>query len=195
MLKKNQIRNYSKKLRKSISKKSYVNFISQKVLSKLFKIILNNDYKLENIAIYFPINNEISPLKILDLKCKYDFNIGLPKTKYNTKILDFINWDGNEKLNVSNYKTLVPANSNFLILPDVIFVPMLAFDKNFNRLGYGGGYYDTTIQYLRKKKSFLAIGLSYDKQEVENVPIANHDQKMDLIVTEKRIMKKKGLYI
>ena len=72
---------------------------------------------------------------------------------------------------------------------------MLAFDKNFNRLGYGGGYYDATIQFLRKKKTFLAIGLGYDKQEIENVPIENHDQKMDLIVTEKRILLKKGVFI
>ena len=63
------------------------------------------------------------------------------------------------------------------------------------RDSYGGGYYDATIQSLRKNKSFLAIGLGYDKQEVENLPISNHDQKMDLIVTEKRIMLKKGLFI
>ena len=71
---------------------------------------------------------------------------------------------------------------------------MLAFDKKLNRIGYGGGYYDATIKFMRKKKSFLAIGLGYDKQEIVNVPILDHDQKMDLIVTEKRIIQKKGLF-
>jgi 5-formyltetrahydrofolate cyclo-ligase len=71
---------------------------------------------------------------------------------------------------------------------------MLAFDKKLNRIGYGGGYYDATIKFMRKKKSFLAIGLGYDKQEIVNVPILDHDQRMDLIVTEKRIIQKKGLF-
>ncbi len=195
MFKKNKIRDNSKKLRQIISKKSSKNFISEKIFNKLFKLILDKTPKLENIAIYYPINNEISPLIVVDFISKFGFNLGLPKIKKDTKVIDFIKWDGYEKLYLSNFKTLVPSDANLLILPDVIFVPMLAFDKNFNRLGYGGGYYDATIQSLRKNKSFLAIGLGYDKQEVENLPISNHDQKMDLIVTEKRIMLKKGLFI
>ena len=191
MNKKNQLRNILKKSRNKISKCTN-NFITKNIFERLIKIIFRNNLNVDNIAIYYPINSEISPLKILDLVSKFDFDISLPKIKKNSKILEFLKWDGFEKLYISDFKTLVPKKSNTIVLPDVIFIPMLAFDKKFNRIGYGGGYYDATIKFMRKKKSFLAIGLGYDKQEIVNVPILDHDQRMDLIVTEKRIIQKKG---
>ena len=79
MFKKNKIRDNSKKLRQIISKKSSKNFISEKIFNKLFKLILDKTPKLENIAIYYPINNEISPLIVVDFISKFGFNLGLPK--------------------------------------------------------------------------------------------------------------------
>ena len=75
------------------------------------------------------------------------------------------------------------------ITPDVIFVPMVGFDKNLNRLGYGKGYYDRTISKLRKLKKIFVIGLAYDNQMVCNIPIENHDEKMDIILTDKKIYR------
>ena len=65
---------------------------------------------------------------------------------------------------------------------------MVGFDKNLNRLGYGGGYYDRIIEKLMKKKKILKIGLAFSKQKINNLPISKHDKKMDYIVTEKYIL-------
>tara|TARA_Y100001968_G_C19246030_1_gene661911 strand:- start:323 stop:913 length:591 start_codon:yes stop_codon:yes gene_type:complete len=194
MNKKNQLRKLLIKVRNEISENTSCHFISKKMFERLLKTIIEKKYIVKNLALYYPINNEISPLVITELISKFDFKLSLPKINKNTKVLDFLVWNADEKLQLSDFKTLVPDNSNASVFPDLILIPMLAFDKNLNRIGYGGGYYDATIKFLRKKKSFLAIGIGYDKQEINNVPISNHDQKMDLIVTDKRIIQKKGLF-
>jgi len=68
-------------------------------------------------------------------------------------------------------------------------VPLVAFDKNLNRLGYGGGYYDRLIKKLSKKKKIIKIGLALSVQKIDEVPINMYDQKLDYIVTNKYIMK------
>jgi 5-formyltetrahydrofolate cyclo-ligase len=68
--------------------------------------------------------------------------------------------------------------------PDILLVPLLAFDKNRNRLGYGGGFYDRTIAYLRQFQPLMAVGIAYSFQEVENVPTGTHDIALDQVVTE-----------
>ena len=75
-------------------------------------------------------------------------------------------------------------------LPDILFIPCLAFDKFGYRLGYGGGYYDKTISYFKlRNHSFTSIGLAYDDQKIENVPHDKFDQKLNYILTEKRLYK------
>jgi 5-formyltetrahydrofolate cyclo-ligase len=76
-----------------------------------------------------------------------------------------------------------------LIYPDVLLVPLVAFDEKLNRLGYGGGFYDRLIKKLSKKKKILKIGLALATQKIKKVPINNHDQKLDYIVTNKYIIK------
>ena len=75
------------------------------------------------------------------------------------------------------------------IYPDVILVPLVAFDANLNRLGYGGGYYDRIIQKLENKKKILKIGLAFSFQRVKKVPIFKYDKKLDYILTEKLTLK------
>ena len=70
-----------------------------------------------------------------------------------------------------------------------MLIPLLAFDKNLNRLGYGGGYYDRLIEKLSKKKNIIKIGLAFSIQEIDKVPINMYDQKLDYIVTNKLIIK------
>ena len=82
-----------------------------------------------------------------------------------------------------------PQNTN-VVLPDIIFVPCLAYDDLGYRLGYGGGYYDKTISYLKSiDHYFLTIGLAYDQQKVNNVITDNLDQKLNYILTEKQLYK------
>ena len=93
------------------------------------------------------------------------------------------------KLVIGRYGILEPVDTN-TCLPDIILVPCLAFDSCGNRLGYGGGYYDKTISYLKSiKHSFLTVALAYDDQKIKNV-VHNHlDQKLNYILTEKQLYK------
>ena len=84
---------------------------------------------------------------------------------------------------------IIEPNKISQIIPDIIFVPMVGFDKTLNRLGYGKGYYDRTISKLRKLKKIFVIGLAYDNQMVKCIPTENHDEKMDLIITDKKIYR------
>ena len=76
-----------------------------------------------------------------------------------------------------------------IVYPDILLIPLVAFDKNLNRLGYGGGYYDRLIKKLSKKKNIIKIGLAFSIQEIDKVPTNMYDQKLDYIVTNKHTIK------
>ena len=101
--------------------------------------------------------------------------------------MDFYNFSFNDPLIVNRYGIPEPQKNN-IVYPDIILIPMVGFDKNLNRLGYGGGYYDRIIEKLMKKKKILKIGLAFSKQKIDNLPISKYDKKMDYIVTEKYIL-------
>ena len=102
--------------------------------------------------------------------------------------MDFYKWSFLDLLKINNYGIPEPETLN-IVYPDVILVPLVAFDKNLNRLGYGGGYYDRLIKRISKRKKIIKIGLALSAQEVDKVPINMYDQKLDYIVTNKYVMK------
>ena len=175
-----------KNLRKKILK------IRKKIDQNSNKIDFNKIYNLikiknkKNVGGYFPVNNEIDDLEILKKFEEKKYKICLPVIKKNFD-MDFYNFSFNEPLIVNKYGIPEPKKTN-IIYPDIILIPMVAFDKNLNRLGYGGGYYDRIIEKLMKKKKFLKIGLAFSKQKTSNLPISKYDKKMDYIVTEKYIL-------
>jgi 5-formyltetrahydrofolate cyclo-ligase len=81
-----------------------------------------------------------------------------------------------------------PGEDKKTLRPDVLLCPLLAFDRNCRRLGYGGGYYDATLRDLRAKKRIIAVGLCYAAQEVEEIPTGEMDEPLDVVVTEKEII-------
>jgi 5-formyltetrahydrofolate cyclo-ligase len=91
-------------------------------------------------------------------------------------------------LRINKYGIPEPEPKN-MIYPDILLIPLVAFDKNLNRLGYGGGYYDRLIAKISKKKKIIKIGLALSIQKIDNVPINLYDQKLDYIVTNKYIVK------
>ena len=101
--------------------------------------------------------------------------------------MDFYKWSYREPLKINKYGIPEPE-SNFLVYPDIILVPIVAFDNNLNRLGYGAGYYDRLISKLSKKKKLLKIGLALSVQKINNIPTNKYDEKLDYIVTEKYIL-------
>ena len=141
------------KLRKKILKTRKIankNNIKLK-FNKIFNLIKKRKSK-KKIVIggYFPINFEVDDLDILNEFSKKKYQICLPVIKKNYK-MDFYKWNIDDPLTVNQYGIPEPISNN-IIYPDVILIPMVAFDKNLNRLGYGGGYYDRLIEKLSKKK-------------------------------------------
>jgi 5-formyltetrahydrofolate cyclo-ligase len=136
---------------------------------------------------YYPVNFELDDLDILKEFEKKKIKISLPKIKKNFD-MDFYKWSFKEPLKINKYGIPEP-DSKILVYPDILLVPLVAFDKKLNRLGYGGGYYDRLIEKLAKKKKILKIGLALSVQKINQVPINKYDQKLDYIVTNKFIIK------
>lgn len=145
------------------------------------------DLKKKIIGGYYPVNYEIDDLRILKEFEKKKIKVSLPSIKKNYKI-NFIQCSINDPFIVNQYGIPEPAQGK-VVYPDILLVPLVAFDKNLNRLGYGAGYYDRLIQSLKKRKNIISIGLAFDFQELNLIPTTKYDQKLDYIVTNKNIIK------
>ena len=176
------------KLRKKVLKiRKVANKNNLKIdFNKVFSLIKKNYLIKKSIGGYFPVNYEVDDLEILKEFAKKNYQISLPVIKKNFN-MDFYKWSFDDPLKINQYGIPEP-NSKKLIYPDVILVPLVAFDNNLNRLGYGGGYYDRVIKKLNKKKKILKIGLAFSIQKINNVPVTRYDKKLDHIVTDKYIL-------
>ena len=154
---------------------------------KIINLFKKEKITKKNIGGYYPVNFELDDLNILKEFEKKNFNISLPKIKKNFD-MDFYKWSFNEPLKINKYGIPEP-DSKRLVYPDILLIPLVAFDKKLNRLGYGGGYYDRFIKKLFKKKKVVKIGLALSSQKIDHVPINKYDQKLDYIVTNKYILK------
>ena len=162
--------------------------------SKKEKFIINKLNKFEFskeqvISGYIPQKSEVNISSFLKKLSKKNFKICFPFILKKNHHLLFKKWVyGKTKLVLGRYKIPTPQNDNFL-LPSVLFIPLVGFDVERNRLGYGGGFYDRTINYLKKKKNILSIGIGFDEQEFKNIPVEKNDMKLDMIITQTRIIK------
>ena len=132
---------------------------------------------------YYPYNMEADITKLLEKFEKKKYTISLPKIKKNSE-MNFFQWSSKDPLLVNRYGIPEPI-SNKLKHPDILLIPLLAFDNDFNRIGYGGGFYDRYIHKIQKFKKITKIGIAYSFQKVKKIPIDNHDIKLDFIFTEK----------
>ena len=155
--------------------------------NQIIKILKKEKITKKIIGGYYPVNFEVDDLELLKKFEKNKFDISLPVIKKKFQI-NFYKWSFFDPLKINKYGIPEPETKN-IVYPDVILVPLVAFDKNLNRLGYGGGYYDRLIKNLSKKKKIIKIGLAFSVQEIDKVPIGMHDQKLDYIVTNKNIIK------
>ncbi len=173
-----QIRKKILKLRKSKNlENNHINF------EKLIKVI-RNQKNIKIVGGYFPFNKEIDDLKILQALEKKKYLITLPKFKKNNQI-DFFKWSFTQPLIINKYGIPEPITNNTRY-PDLLLVPLVAYDKKFNRIGYGGGYYDRYLKKISKRKKIITIGLAYSFQKVINIPINDYDFKLDYIITDKK---------
>ena len=155
--------------------------------SQIIKLLKKEKINKKTIGGYYPVNFEVDDLELLKKLKKNKFNISLPIIKKNFQ-MDFCEWSFSDPLKINKYGIPEPTTKN-IVYPDVLLVPLVAFDKNLNRLGYGGGYYDRLITKLSKKKKIMKIGLALTVQKIDKVPINKYDQKLDYILTNKYIVK------
>ncbi|MDA9604503.1 5-formyltetrahydrofolate cyclo-ligase [Candidatus Pelagibacter sp.] len=179
---KSKLRKKTIKIRSKNNKKNIkINF------NKIINLFREKKINKKSIGGYYPVNFEIDDLELLQKFQRKGFNISLPVIKKNFQ-MDYYKWTFSEPLRINKYGIPEPKAKN-LVHPDILLVPLVAFDRKLNRLGYGGGYYDRIIKKLSKKKKIIKIGLALSVQKISNVPINNHDQKLDYIVTNKYVLK------
>lgn len=153
-------------------------------LLNIFKLKFKN--KNLNFAIYYPSYFEVNILKILETKYMLNKNVLLPVIEKNN-LMNFFPWKNNEVLQVNKFGLLEPLKTK-VKTPDVILVPVLAYDKDNYRLGYGKGFYDRYLSKLLKKNNkILAVGVAFSFQKYHKLPRKMNDVKLDFILTEKGI--------
>ena len=154
-------------------------------LLKLIKFRVKK--RLFKISIYCPSNYELDVFKILEFNKISSQDILLPVTD-KKNLMNFFSWKKNDVLFVNKFGILEPAKT-LAKVPDVMLIPILAFDKNKYRLGYGKGFYDRYLnRYLKKFKNILTVGVAFSFQRHHKLPINKKDVKLDYILTEKGII-------
>lgn len=140
------------------------------------------------IAGYWPIDDEIDDRAFLEHCHNQGLQCGLPFITDSTSPLTFKAWQSSDVLEKGIYNIPAPAPEALDLIPDIMLVPLVAFDKDCHRLGKGGGFYDRTLAHLRQSHNVLSIGLAYDCQEIDHVTREAHDQQLDCIVTPSRVV-------
>ncbi|MCB1558658.1 MAG: 5-formyltetrahydrofolate cyclo-ligase [Alphaproteobacteria bacterium] len=139
------------------------------------------------VSLYFPMGNELDTLPLAEELWKSGIKTALPIIQGKAQPLLFAEWSKSTKLQSSTFGTQEPAEPNF-IAPDILVVPLLAFDQVGNRMGLGQGHFDATLKSLRAEKNILAVGYAYSTQAVLlALPTEPHDEKLDMVITEQRV--------
>jgi 5-formyltetrahydrofolate cyclo-ligase len=136
------------------------------------------------VSAYIAIGEEANPAPLMQALRARGHGIALPRVVGKGKPLAFHLHSAGTKLVPGPFGLLQPAPDWPLVEPDVLAVPMLAFDNRGNRIGYGAGFYDRSLAGLRAKKAIIAAGFAFAGQEVAEVPHHEGDEKLDWIVTE-----------
>tara|TARA_Y100000389_G_scaffold144730_1_gene143126 strand:- start:49 stop:594 length:546 start_codon:yes stop_codon:yes gene_type:complete len=153
----------------------------------ILKILRANKTYNKIIGGYYPYNYEIDSINILKNLENQNYQISLPKIKKNSA-MDFFQWSTKDPLKINKYGIPEPT-SNKIVDPTILLVPLVAFDKHLNRIGYGGGFYDRYIDKKKNKKKIITIGLAHSFQKVQEIETNKHDIKLDFVVTNKNKIK------
>ena len=156
--------------------------------------ILNNikpvieEIENEYIGTYISFRDELDTKKLNQYLLERELNLALPAIDFQTKEINFFMYDKNTELIENKFSILEPKNKDKVIFPKIILIPLLGYSKSGFRLGYGGGYYD---KYLSKNGigDVKKIGIAFSFQEVEEIPVEDHDERLDWILTEKHLYK------
>lgn len=144
-------------------------------------------YRGVPLAGYMPIRTEISPLAAMEEASAHG-PVGVPVITGAGQPLKFARWTPGCAMVAGDFGAMIPAAPEFFE-PEIVIVPLVAFDRNGGRLGYGGGFYDRTLERLRARRATLAIGFAYGAQEADNLPLEPTDQPLDMVVTEAGVIE------
>jgi 5-formyltetrahydrofolate cyclo-ligase len=137
---------------------------------------------------FMPLKTEINPLPLLRTLAARDAQLALPVVAGKGQPLIMRAWTFGAPLASGVWGIREPKPDAPALAPDVLIVPLLAFDRAGHRVGYGAGYYDMTINALRARKPVLAIGIAFAAQEIEVVPATLRDARLDLVLTEREVI-------
>ena len=140
------------------------------------------------VAGYWPIGDEIDPRPTLEAVLGAGGQAALPVVAGQGQVLIFRQWRRGDPLDPGPFGTAHPNPRAPAVTPDVLLLPLIAYDEVGHRLGYGAGYYDRTVEALRNQRDVIVIGLAYDEQEIDAVPAAGHDQRLDAVITDRRTL-------
>jgi 5-formyltetrahydrofolate cyclo-ligase len=136
---------------------------------------------------YAPIRSEIDPVPLMEKLAAQGARLALPVILARGKSLAFRVWSPGDRMMQGPLGIPEPSPAAAEVVPDIMLVPLAAFDRAGHRIGYGAGHYDYTLAHLRKSKSILAIGVGFAAQEIKVVPALAHDVALDYVLTDKRI--------
>ena len=149
--------------------------------------LINRNFKKKRVYLssYYPSLYEVDTLKLFQTDIKKRLKILLPVIKQNNSMY-FYEWELNNVLQINKFGLLEPPLSKNHIVPDVMLIPLLAYDNQNHRLGYGGGFYDRYLsKFLRAHKKIITIGIAFSFQKYHKIPVTTNDVKLNFILTEK----------
>lgn len=140
------------------------------------------------VAGYSPINSELDPFPLMRALADKGATLALPVIIARNHALIFREWQPDEGLVRGPYGIFQPSSDADEVDPDIVLVPLAAFDRAGHRIGYGRGYYDRTLENLRAIKKVTVIGVAFAVQEIETVPRLPHDEQLDCVLTERELI-------
>lgn len=147
-------------------------------------------YRGVPVSGYMPIRTEIDPRPAMAEAAAYG-PVGVPVIEGREQPLKFARWTPETRMVAGTFGASVPVDLAYFE-PEILIVPLLAFDRAGARLGYGGGFYDRTLEQLRARRATLAIGFAFAGQESDDIPVEPTDAPLDMIVTQNGVIEIAG---
>ncbi|SDX36339.1 5-formyltetrahydrofolate cyclo-ligase [Litoreibacter albidus] len=157
-------------------------------VAHLLELVL--PFQGQALAGYMPMRSEVDPVPVMAAMAAFG-PVCVPVIKEKGQPLEFHRWEPGCDMVEGPFGAHVPVKAE-VIVPTVLIVPLVAFDRSGGRLGYGGGFYDRTLEGLRAGGKVMAIGYAFAAQETDNVPLEATDQPLDAIVTDAGVLRLNG---
>jgi 5-formyltetrahydrofolate cyclo-ligase len=141
---------------------------------------------------FMPLKSEINPLPLIQKLAEQGAQLVLPRIVGRGSPLSMRVWEFGAPLDRGQWGIREPKADALEVAPDVLLVPLLAFDRAGYRIGYGAGYYDITIKRLRELKAVMAVGVAFAAQEVSEIPKTPRDERLDSVLTEREVIDLRG---